>query len=537
MDVQHPSDAVEGQKKGKQTGFASAFSFWKQQDDHVQKKSSKSSGKISTSAKSSSGAERRGNTSSGNLKASENSLSSRSERSEGLAISSSLDDSSTASSAAAHSHEGTSAPISDTSALRAASARHYNASHAMTAASDASESESYEGPPLSPSSATYPSSRRGNLAEDSSDSKSTTINRDRSTTEGTIAVEPLIPHTSKYWSPSRSRPQSSTPRLGELPAHMIRSEPVIIVPKELTEAKGKENSPSGVAPTSDGLVREGSSDSVSSSKSSRLAQSAAPSVMAATLSPRRGESPLDRLIISSTSKLRLSNDSVPSAGARPSGPATASNPGSKPNSSDKPSSSSATAPPRISEPATKHASQISIGGTSQASGASGASANTAYSGAGSDDPSLVEQPRNGNRANRASKNMEPQYGHSSAGSRSTMTSDEEDSSASPNDTDIYYRRNAKGNTSSPGVIVTATTATVSPPAAGGPTLSIPGSIRMLNAMGGSAGALVGRSRDSGFPQRQSPGSPVQDLWSLSEQIRTAVSSITAFNPIFPSPNR
>lgn len=514
MDVQ-PNDVTEVTKKGKQSGFASAFSFWKQHDDKALNTTPKGSHGSSTSTKTSSSTGRRSKNGSGTSNASESSASSHSERSGGLTISSSLEDSSTISSTAAHSNERENPAISTTSALRASSTRNNNASHAMTTTSEASESESSEHPSTSPSNSNFSATRRGNLAEEHSDSKLTRSLEEKSPIEGTIAVEPLIPHTSKYWSPSRSRQQSSTPRLADLPAHMIRSEPVIVVPPKLIDTNAKEISSNAASPSNDGLTREGSSDSVTSSKGSRSAQSAAPSVLAATMSPRKGESPLDRLILSSTSKLRLSNDSVPSTGSRSSLTQPPSNQAAKSNSASTPSSTTSSVPPRISEQDTKHASQVSIGAHSAASGTTTSSA---YSGAGSDEPHLGEHPETAATGG-VNQGTHPTddaiYGLSSAGSRSTLSSN---NSASPSE--IYYRRAANGNTSSPGVILTATTATPSPPTPGGPTLSVPGNVRMLHQMGGSAGTLVNRSRDSRDSQRQSPTSPVQDLWSLSEQIRT-----------------
>lgn len=517
MDVQ-PNDVAEVSKKGKQSGFASAFSFWKQHDDKAGKTPPKGSKSSSSSTKTSSSTGKRTKASSGNLNASESSVSSHSERSGGLTISSSLEDSSTISSTAAHSNERDNPAISTTSALRASSTRTNNASHAMTTTSEASESESSEHPSASPSNTNFGATHRGNLAEEHSDSKLTRSLEEKSPIEGTIAVEPLIPHTSKYWSPSRSRQQSSTPRLADLPAHMIRSEPVIVVPPKSIDTKAKEISPQAVSPSNDGVTREGSSDSITSPKASRLMHSAAPSIMAATMSPRKGESPLDRLILSSTSKLRLSNDSIPSTGSRSSLTLPPSNQTAKSNSASSPPSTTSSVPPRISEQNTKPASQISIGATSAASGSTMASA---YSGAGSEDPHPDDHPHN-TATGKAHQGAHPTddaiYGPSSTGSRSTLSSVNSTSSS-----EIYYRRDAKGNTSSPGVIVTATSGSPSPPTPGGPTLSVPGNVRMLNQIGGSAGALVNRSRDSRDSQRQSPASPPQDLWSLSEQIRTKFS--------------
>ena len=140
---------------------------------------------------------------------------------------------------------------------------------------------------------------------------------------------------------------------------------------------------------------------------------------------------------------------------------------------------------------------------------------TVYSGAGSDEPHLVLTRGNDAKDANGAESRTHDDGLHAAGSRSTLSSNASSSA------DILYRQ-TQGNISSPGVILTPTAPTPSPTPGTPSSLSIPGASRMLHQMGGSAGALVGRSRDT-TGQRQ-PTTTAADLWSLSEQIRTSGTS-------------
>lgn len=110
--------------------------------------------------------------------------------------------------------------------------------------------------------------------------------------------------------------------------------------------------------------------------------------------------------------------------------------------------------------------------------------------------------------------------------------------------DLYYRRSqAKGNFSSPGVIVSAPGDYTLSPATAGDKLSIPLSARLLQ-MGGSADAIVARSSHAGNSTtarehllQQLNASPNADLWARSEHLLIELSSQSTTSTSSPTKSR
>lgn len=509
MEASLPEDEAKDPKSKRPSGFSSALSFWKQQDTKLKKGTSQptSTAPIATKGKSS-------------TTAASNHASSIDSTASGIKSTTSEDTAtqnmSPRSDLTSSSSFGATVPDSPKSFRPYTSPRlvAFNgpsqSSHAEPHSPKSAEKESafQEMSPVPSDEPATPSPTPLSATLPTSDSRKL-VNGSHTPTERPIAIPRLKSQTSKYWSSSSDLIGRAATSPDERAMSVSASE-ITLVPVRRTD---QDAAPTVSLTKSPSVCSSGTSsssdDSVLLSKATIMSKSASSTVIAATKHRDGNTRPLDRLILSSTSKLRLASTS-PDAHASASGstPTAASastdaivttskiSAENSKNGVESVTTKSPIDPTLTTIPeADSHVKQLSATSIS-------ASSITTSTTTGRTKMDAIERNDAGSRAS----------GDSSVDLSSTASLSQPSSSQLTLPTasvlDLFGKRKTQGNTSSPIVMQTAHLVPLVDPhalPATGPNM------RHIHQMGGSVGTLLPRSSP-----RDADHQKDEELWARSD---------------------